>query len=461
MAHLFICPNCGNRTTAQDRQQGFRNVPKGCQKCGFGFLFELLDDYYPAPNAAFFVCDQESRIIGCGRGSRELTGLSDEKVIGRPVREVLGLDFDGGEDHVGDRARVGGAPARQAGHRERRGRPAREGRRRPLPGLRRRRRPAARADTVAVVRPLRGYPSSSAHVRSSPLAAHPAPGLRTDGRLLGRRLDQGDEARSRPPGRRPARLRGAADPAAADGRPAGAGPRAADHARPRRRLRRRRAGAAADRRPADRGQPARRGQRRPRRGAGRLHRPAVLLRLGSEHPRLGVQDQRHRGRRRPAADHRPARRGRAGRQVHRRDDLRRQRRRVRAALLRVQQGLQAAVRERAGPGLQGGRARSGRREGPRQRGDPRGPQGRARHPRREGPRRQGRQAAAGSRPLVGDPRPPGALGHRHQEPRAELRPAAAAATRSSPSTSRTRAASRSRTSRGGSPSAAPTTRSRA
>ena len=84
-----------------DRQQGFRNQPRGCSKCGFGFLFELLDDYYPAPNAAFFVYDQNGRIIGCGRGSRELTGLSDEKVMGREVREVLGLDFEGGADHVG------------------------------------------------------------------------------------------------------------------------------------------------------------------------------------------------------------------------------------------------------------------------------------------------------------------------------------------------------------------------
>jgi PAS domain-containing protein len=101
MAHLFICPNCGHRSAATDRTQGFRNSPKGCAKCGFGFLFELLDDYYPAPNAAFFVCDREARIIGCGRGSRELTGLSDEKVIGRPVREVLGLKFDEGQDAVG------------------------------------------------------------------------------------------------------------------------------------------------------------------------------------------------------------------------------------------------------------------------------------------------------------------------------------------------------------------------
>src|SRR3954454_21612897 len=93
MAHLFICPNCGNRTSATERTSGFRNAPKGCSKCGFGFLFELLDDYYPAPNGAFFVCDKQGRIIGCGRGSRELRRLSDERVIGRQVREVLAAAF--------------------------------------------------------------------------------------------------------------------------------------------------------------------------------------------------------------------------------------------------------------------------------------------------------------------------------------------------------------------------------
>ena len=101
MAHLFICPNCGKRSTATDRAAGFRRQPKGCSNCGFGFLFELLDDYYPAPDAAFFVCDQQARIIGCGRGSFELTGLDDEKVIGRPVREVLGLDWSDDEDPIG------------------------------------------------------------------------------------------------------------------------------------------------------------------------------------------------------------------------------------------------------------------------------------------------------------------------------------------------------------------------
>jgi predicted RNA-binding Zn-ribbon protein involved in translation (DUF1610 family) len=89
MAHLFICPNCGNRTTETERSAGFRRQARGCSKCGFGFLFELLDDYYPAPDAAFFACDGAGKVIACGRGSFELTGLDDEKVIGRPVGTVL------------------------------------------------------------------------------------------------------------------------------------------------------------------------------------------------------------------------------------------------------------------------------------------------------------------------------------------------------------------------------------
>ena len=96
----FICPNCGNRSIAGERTAGFRDRARGCAKCGFGFVFELLDDYYPAPNAAFFICDQEGRLIGAGRGARELTGLGDTDVIGRPVQEVLGLDFESGDDHI-------------------------------------------------------------------------------------------------------------------------------------------------------------------------------------------------------------------------------------------------------------------------------------------------------------------------------------------------------------------------
>jgi PAS domain-containing protein len=90
---FFICPNCGHREASAERTAGFSTRPKGCSKCGFGFVFELLDDYYPAPNAAFFVCDQQARVIDAGRGSFELTGLTDEDVIGRPVKEVLGLEW--------------------------------------------------------------------------------------------------------------------------------------------------------------------------------------------------------------------------------------------------------------------------------------------------------------------------------------------------------------------------------
>src|SRR3954468_6137245 len=102
---FFICPNCGNREAGSDRTAGFSTRPKGCSKCGFGFVFELLDDYYPAPNAAFFVCDQEARVIDAGKGSFELTGLTDEDVIGRPVKEVLGLEWRA--ENSGDESREG------------------------------------------------------------------------------------------------------------------------------------------------------------------------------------------------------------------------------------------------------------------------------------------------------------------------------------------------------------------
>ena len=97
---IFICPNCGDRSVSTERTAGFKDRARSCGKCGFGFLFELLDDYYPAPNAAFFLLDQQARLIGTGRGARELTGLGDLDVIGRPVKDVLHLEFEGDEDHV-------------------------------------------------------------------------------------------------------------------------------------------------------------------------------------------------------------------------------------------------------------------------------------------------------------------------------------------------------------------------
>ena len=88
---FFICPNCKNRSVDHDGLQELDNVPVSCERCGFGFLFELMDDYYPAPNAGFVVCDQEARIIASGRGVFELTGYGENELLGADVVDRLGL----------------------------------------------------------------------------------------------------------------------------------------------------------------------------------------------------------------------------------------------------------------------------------------------------------------------------------------------------------------------------------
>jgi hypothetical protein len=98
--HYFICPHCGNRSMGTDRNAGFRREARGCEKCGFAYLFELLDDYYPAPGAAFFACDSEGRVVDCGRGSFEMTGLKTEASIGQPLAQLLDLNFADGVDHI-------------------------------------------------------------------------------------------------------------------------------------------------------------------------------------------------------------------------------------------------------------------------------------------------------------------------------------------------------------------------
>lgn len=85
----------------RDRSRGIRGKNLICERCGAGMLFELLDDYYPAPNAAMFVADGSGRVIGCGKGSFELTGLRDDRAMTRDVREVLGLQAEDGTDIVG------------------------------------------------------------------------------------------------------------------------------------------------------------------------------------------------------------------------------------------------------------------------------------------------------------------------------------------------------------------------
>ena len=61
----FICPNCKERSIDHDRKEGLLDQPVACARCGFGFLFELMEDYYPAPGAGMVVCDQSGRVLAC------------------------------------------------------------------------------------------------------------------------------------------------------------------------------------------------------------------------------------------------------------------------------------------------------------------------------------------------------------------------------------------------------------
>jgi hypothetical protein len=40
-------------------------------------------------------------VIGCGKNSFAFTGLEEEEVIGQRVEQVLGLQFENGDDPVG------------------------------------------------------------------------------------------------------------------------------------------------------------------------------------------------------------------------------------------------------------------------------------------------------------------------------------------------------------------------
>jgi PAS domain-containing protein len=91
----FICPNCKQRSIDNDGLEGFSQQAAQCRSCGFGFLFELMDDYYPPPTAGFLVCDEKGRILATGRGVFELTGYREGDLLGHDLVESLGLEgFD-------------------------------------------------------------------------------------------------------------------------------------------------------------------------------------------------------------------------------------------------------------------------------------------------------------------------------------------------------------------------------
>ena len=88
---FYICPNCKNRSIDADGRQGLTDQPVACERCGFGFLFELMDDYYPAPSAGLLACDRSGRILAAGRGVFELTGFRESELMGKELVAALGL----------------------------------------------------------------------------------------------------------------------------------------------------------------------------------------------------------------------------------------------------------------------------------------------------------------------------------------------------------------------------------
>ena len=87
----FICPNCKQRSIDIDRKEGLYDEPVACHHCGFGFLFELMDDYYPAPATGMVVTDRDGRILAVGRGMFELTGWQEGDLLGNDVVTALGI----------------------------------------------------------------------------------------------------------------------------------------------------------------------------------------------------------------------------------------------------------------------------------------------------------------------------------------------------------------------------------
>lgn len=86
---VFLCPRCAYRESSSERN--VRHQPRGCSRCGFGFSFELLEDYYASPKTALIVCDKERRILVAGHSAFAVTGFDEGDLIGENVLERLGL----------------------------------------------------------------------------------------------------------------------------------------------------------------------------------------------------------------------------------------------------------------------------------------------------------------------------------------------------------------------------------
>lgn len=85
------------RVVDADGVQGLSHQAIGCSRCGFGFLFQLLEDYMPHPNAGLVACDAARRVLASGQGVFELTGRVERDMLGRDVAEALALQMADGD----------------------------------------------------------------------------------------------------------------------------------------------------------------------------------------------------------------------------------------------------------------------------------------------------------------------------------------------------------------------------
>ena len=204
----FICPNCTTRALDDDGKAGLTHQPVGCAKCGFGYLFELLEDFFPPAGAGMVTCDQEGRVLSCGKGVFEVSGYAEGDVMGKPLVEAFGLSgFADDKDPVPGRPRMGRPKARPARDDAAPLRAAQAGPARPLPRLRRGRRDAgvarARDERAAAGRELAGRlgPELALDERLEPLDALELADAALQQAPLGRRIGL-RRARRAPRGRR-------------------------------------------------------------------------------------------------------------------------------------------------------------------------------------------------------------------------------------------------------------------
>ena len=222
MAHLFICPNCGSRTTATERNAGLpQPAARAARSAASASCSSCSTTTTRRPNAAFFVCDQQGRVIGCGRGSSSspASTTSGSSAARSPTSSGCSSTT----------APTTSAPS-SSGACAQLGKPVEVNAEGDLPAK-------ATADLfpaydddgglLLVLTPSEVAADADCHQSASMTDRRRNVFIlllvaRAVAASVCRDLHEADEARPRPAGRRRARLPGQADPAAADGHPGGA-----------------------------------------------------------------------------------------------------------------------------------------------------------------------------------------------------------------------------------------------